>query len=65
MVLFLEFELFTSFKYRREANSEWPKQQPMISKQNHENKCYKVIIIIHNWKNMNFLSKSSIYKTLI
>ena len=25
--------------------SEWPKQRPMISKQNHENKRYKVIII--------------------
>ena len=35
-------------------NSEWPKQQPMISKQNHENKCYKVIIIIHYRKRWIF-----------
>ena len=33
-----------TIKYK--GNFEWPKQQPMIPKQNHENKCYKVIIIM-------------------
>ena len=46
--------------------SEKPKQQPMISKQNHESELYKVIIIniIHYREKDEFLLKI-IHKTLI
>ena len=39
-------------------DSEWLKQQPMTSKQKHENKSYKVIIIINILNKINLLLKS-------